>query len=246
LLIVGQNIISVVVTAQDGVTKKTYTLTVNRAPSANAKLSALKASNGGLNPTFLPGTTSYTSSVGNAVTTMTVTPTTAEASATVTVNDIAVVSGSPSQSLPLAIGVNTITTIVTAQDGLTTKTYTLTVTRATGPLTSADPNTIASFSSIPADDGIIVHQGLSPNGDGANDVLTIDGIARYPDNKLSIMNRSGLLVFEAKGYDNISKAFDGHSNKNGSKQQPGTYFYSLEYKANGVIKRKTGFIVLKW
>jgi gliding motility-associated-like protein len=95
-------------------------------------------------------------------------------------------------------------------------------------------------------DNITVHQGVSPNGDGQNDVLTIDGITSYPDNKLSIMSRSGELVFEVNGYDNTSKAFDGHSNKNGKMQSPGTYFYSLDYKVGGVTKHKTGFIVLKW
>jgi gliding motility-associated-like protein len=97
-----------------------------------------------------------------------------------------------------------------------------------------------------ADDGILVHQGLSPNGDGINDFLVIENIANYPDNKLQIMNRSGQLVFESKNYDNSNKVFDGHSNKTGQMQLPGTYFYSLDYAVNGVTKHKTGFIVLKY
>jgi gliding motility-associated-like protein len=97
-----------------------------------------------------------------------------------------------------------------------------------------------------ADDGIRVHQAISPNGDGINDFLVIDGIATYPDNKLTIMNRNGTLVFETKGYDNSSKVFDGHSNKTGAMQSPGTYFYSLDYTANGLVKHKTGFIILKY
>ncbi|MEO6977557.1 MAG: gliding motility-associated C-terminal domain-containing protein, partial [Mucilaginibacter sp.] len=84
------------------------------------------------------------------------------------------------------------------------------------------------------------------NGDGNSDVLVIDGIAAYPDNKLQIMSRNGALVYEAKGYDNATKAFDGHSSTNGKLQQAGTYFYSLEYKDGGETKRKTGFIVLKY
>jgi gliding motility-associated-like protein len=96
------------------------------------------------------------------------------------------------------------------------------------------------------DDVVVVHQGLSPNGDGVNDFLQIDGILAYPDNKLQIMNRSGQLVFEAKGYDNSSKIFDGHSNKNGQMQLPGTYFYSLNYTLNGITRHKTGFLVLKY
>ncbi|WP_295667368.1 gliding motility-associated C-terminal domain-containing protein, partial [uncultured Mucilaginibacter sp.] len=96
------------------------------------------------------------------------------------------------------------------------------------------------------EDGISVNRGLSPNGDGINDILMIKGITRYPDNKLMIMSRSGELVYEIKGYDNSNKVFDGHSNKTGAMQLPGTYFYSLDYSANGIAKHKTGFIVLKY
>jgi gliding motility-associated-like protein len=156
-------------------------------------------------------------------------------------------------SLPLALndGANTVTVTCKAADGTTTKTYTVIVTRATGPLNSVyEPISVTN----PADnspivsgaDGITVHQGVSPNGDGMNDFLVIDGITAYPDNKLSIMSRNGELVFEANGYDNNSRVFDGHSNKNGKMQQPGTYFYSLEYKVGEVIKHKTGFIILKY
>jgi hypothetical protein len=63
---------------------------------------------------------------------------------------------------------------------------------------------------------------------------------------LMIMNRNGQLVYEAGGYDNSAKVFDGHSNKTGAKQLPGTYFYSLDYSVKGVTKRKTGFIILKY
>lgn len=43
------------------------------------------------------------------------------------------------------------------------------------------------------------------------------------------MNRDGVKIFEAKGYDNNSKVFDGHSNINGVMQQSGTSYYSLNY-----------------
>ena len=79
------------------------------------------------------------------------------------------------------------------------------------------------------DDGITVHQGVSPNGDGINDYLTIDGITNHPDNSLTIIDRNGLIVYQTKGYDNSTKVFDGHSNINGAMQLPGTYFYSLDY-----------------
>ena len=61
-----------------------------------------------------------------------------------------------------------------------------------------------------------------------------------------IMNRNGQLVYEASGYNNSSRIFDGHSNKNGQMQLPGTYFYQLAYTVSGIIKYKTGFLVLKY
>ncbi len=94
--------------------------------------------------------------------------------------------------------------------------------------------------------GVLVHQGVTPNGDGINDVLTIDGILAYPDNQLTIVDRSGALIFQAWGYNNISKVFDGHSSINGRMQQPGTYFYALDYVAGGQNRRRTGYILLKY
>jgi len=60
------------------------------------------------------------------------------------------------------------------------------------------------------------------------------------------MNRNGQLIYQTSGYDNRSKVFDGHSNKNGQMQLPGTYFYQLDYTVSGIAKHKTGFLVLKY
>jgi hypothetical protein len=129
-LSVGSNVITTLVTAQDGVSTRTYTITVTRAPSNNADLSNLVPSTGGLTPAFASATTNYTISVPNTTTSITVTPTLASAFATVKVNTVTVASGSPSSAIALSVGANVITTVVTAQDGTTTKTYTITVTRA--------------------------------------------------------------------------------------------------------------------
>ncbi|WP_018614670.1 cadherin-like beta sandwich domain-containing protein [Segetibacter koreensis] len=127
---VGSNTITTAVTAGDGTTTKTYTITVIRAASSNANLSNLSISSGTLAPVFTSGTTSYTASVANSVTSLTITPTVSDATATVTVNGVAVTSGNASGAIALNVGSNTITTAVTAGDGTTTKTYTITVTRA--------------------------------------------------------------------------------------------------------------------
>ena len=126
----SNNTITTVVTAQDGITTQTYTTTVTRAAAATATLSGLSLSSGTLSPAFGSNTTSYTATVTNATTSITVTPTVTDNNATVKVNGTTVASGSASGNISLSVGSNTITTVVTAQDGTTTQTYTTTVTRA--------------------------------------------------------------------------------------------------------------------
>jgi len=92
-------------------------------------LSKLTLSSGTLNSTFTSNTTSYTASVANAITGVTVTPTVTDATATVTVNGVRVTSGTASASIPLAVGNTPIRVLVTAQDDTTFDTYTITVTR---------------------------------------------------------------------------------------------------------------------
>ncbi len=245
----GSNTITVKVTAQDGITTKTYTVTVTRALSANDNLGTLGSSVAGLTPAFAAATTDYSLNVGASTSSMTIKPVTSQANATMTINGTPATSGVTFGPIALAVGSNTIAVKVTAQDGITSKTYTVTVTRASAGADSYGPGiSVTKPVETPqlAEDGIIVHQGISPNGDGLNDFLQIDNISQYPENKLTIMNRSGQLIYEAKNYDNSAKAFDGHSNKTGQMQLPGTYFYQLDYTVNGITKHKTGFLVLKY
>ncbi|MEZ7498527.1 fibrinogen-like YCDxxxxGGGW domain-containing protein [Flavobacterium sp. Arc3] len=104
--------------------------------STNADLSALTLSNGTLSPSFATATIAYTASVINTTTSITVTPTKSDANATIQVQ----VNGggyttvtNASGALSLNGGSNTIDVKVTAQDGSTTKTYTIIVTRGLAP-----------------------------------------------------------------------------------------------------------------
>jgi len=251
-LSVGLNKILTVVTAQNGTTKSTYTTYITRtAPSTNALYASIV-----LNPvstlvgTTGPGYLNYTSAVANSESSVQVIPTAKDATATITVNGSSVASGSPSSAIALNVGANTITIVITAQDGVTSKNAIITVNRAAPqPLNNLnDPISVTKPTDVVTlEDGITVHQAVSPNGDGINDFLTIDGIASFPNNSLMIVDRNGAMVYQAKGYDNSSKLFDGHSSINGKMQLPGTYFYSLDYTAaNGESKHKTGYIILKY
>ena len=116
------------------------TLRLRDSPiSTDATLSGLAVNDGStdvtLTPTFASGTTSYTASVANAVAELTVTPTTTDDGAAIkylnasdmTLADAGTAAG---QQVVLAVGATVIKVKVTAEDGTTTRTYTVTATRA--------------------------------------------------------------------------------------------------------------------
>lgn len=126
----GTNEITVEVTAEDGSTTKEYTVTVTRAGSDNADLSALSLSDGTLSPAFDASTTNYRASVTNDVYNVSVTADVYDKSASLTVNGKAVIRGQASDDIVINVGSNEITVKVTAEDGTTTKEYTIDVTKA--------------------------------------------------------------------------------------------------------------------
>ena len=126
----GTSSTATITTTRTSYTGGSATVSATSISSNVATLSALTLTTATLSPTFASGTTSYTASVVNATTSITVTPTRTQANATITVNGTAVTSGSASGAISLNVGANTITVVVTAQDGTTTATYTVTVTRA--------------------------------------------------------------------------------------------------------------------
>ncbi|WP_264536378.1 cadherin-like beta sandwich domain-containing protein [Flavobacterium sp. N1736] len=135
---VGDNVIKIEVTAEDGITQETYEIIVKReeAPlSNNSGLTDLAISEGKLEPGFTEGNTAYTATVPYNVENITATPVTADSTAKVTIDGVEVPSGTASADLPLKVGENTITTVVTAQDGTIT-TYTVVVTREAAPLSN--------------------------------------------------------------------------------------------------------------
>jgi hypothetical protein len=126
-LSVGSNVISIVVTGEDGTTKKTYTATVLRAASSNATLSSLNLSDITLDQPVSGDTYNYTATEPNNVSVTTVTYATVDSHATAELQ----LNGAPvNNPIHLSVGSNVISIIVTAEDGTTKKTYTATVLRA--------------------------------------------------------------------------------------------------------------------
>jgi gliding motility-associated-like protein len=218
-LAVGANVITTIVTAQDGITKITYTVTVTRAPSNNAVLANLAVSSGTLVPN--PGTAiyNYTDLVDNTISQITVTSTLSDATATVLVNGAQVSNAAASSPINLLVGDNTINIVTTAQDGVTKLTYTIIVHRATAP------------------DLVKANNILSPNGDGKNDTWMIKDILSYPNNKVTVFDVAGRIVYTKKTYTN-----DWDGTLRGSPLAEGTYYYVIDLGVGDSIIK--GFVTI--
>lgn len=68
------------------------------------------------------------------------------------------------------------------------------------------------------------YTGITPNGDGKNDVWIIENIEQFPKNNVQIFNRWGQKVWDADNYDNSTVVWEGKDNGN-TEMSTGTYFY---------------------
>jgi hypothetical protein len=183
---VGPNVIDTVVTAPDGTTTKTYKIVLTRAnsPSSNADLASLVPSVGTLTPAFASGTRIYSATLLDAPVSVKVTPTVVNSGATVTVNGTAVASGAASGAIGLDFGFNVITTVVTAEDGITTKTYTITLTVPSEPIVQPSVR-------VPVTDGVV------------NAIATENGVTYFGGNfsKIGYPSGGGLVFNKTTGAD---------------------------------------------
>lgn len=120
-LVRGYNTISLVVTSENGLNTKTYTITVYRQQSTNTTMSSIVVAYGGTNQTFYYGTINYTATVPNNITSATVTGYLQDSTATVSSNNGAIIN--------LNVGTQTVTLTVTAEDGTTKKDYVVSIIR---------------------------------------------------------------------------------------------------------------------
>ena len=95
------------------------------------------------------------------------------------------------------------------------------------------------------DDPFTVYQAISPGDGEDNEYWHIEGIDYYPQNHVRLYDRYQNLVYETKGYDNITNRWTGQSNRGlGKGQLPdGTYYYHIYLGSEGGTKG--GFIFLK-
>ena len=187
--------ITIIVTAPDETTKKTYTISAARLGdvpiiSNNCLLSNMTLSHGTISDIFTPTSERIRAEVASSATSVKVTPTASNETASIKVNGTAVASGDESQAITLAIGKNWINIDVTASDGVSAKRYIIECVKlpdlstngflsniylSTGSLSPLFNRTTYSYTSEVA--STVSSITMTPVAAGANETIKVNGIA---------------------------------------------------------------------
>ena len=115
--------------------------------------------------------------------------------------------------------------------------------------TNCDTATVVVLVSETISGAIEVNQLVTPNNDGRNDFLFINGVENALNNSLKIFNRWGVAVYEGRNYNNQNNVFDGRSRGRSTISTEdylpsGVYFYIFEYQKDQENISKSGYLYI--
>lgn len=182
---------------------------VHETTSNDATLSGLSASGITLSPAFDSATTDYTANVSNSISSTTVSAVTSYDYATVTINGAKV----SSKTISLNVGSNTITVVVTAENGTTTKIYTIDINRAAsaGGGGGGTPAVTGTEITVSTSDGSASVKGtLTETEDGTKIIIKNDAFNELDDanQPVSISAQLATVKFDKKAMDAIGASSD--------------------------------------
>lgn len=90
---------------------------------------------------------------------------------------------------------------------------------------------------------IDVSKVITPDGNKVNDSWIISNIERFHDNRVTVVDRWGGVLFSASGYNNENVIWTG-TNRNGVAAPTGTYFYTISVRMGPRMLESSGFIEL--
>ncbi len=108
-----------------------------------------------------------------------------------------------------------------------------------GNISTCKFNVVVTRQEIILDIGKVV----TPDGNGVNDEWVVKNIEKFTNNKITIVDRWGSVIFSAAGYNNESVVWKGQ-NRNGNMVPNGTYFYTISVRYGPSVFEKSGFIEL--
>ncbi|WP_202701889.1 gliding motility-associated C-terminal domain-containing protein [Flavobacterium sp. UGB4466] len=113
---------------------------------------------------------------------------------------------------------------------------------------SVSGNVIFTTAKVKKTDSFVVYNAVSPNKDGLNDYLRIEGLDGT-ENELEIYDNRGIKVFRTREYGSNENVFNGFANvqnvflKN-ERLPDGTYFYILSVAKDNFTTKQVGYLYL--
>ncbi|WP_197081073.1 cadherin-like beta sandwich domain-containing protein [Gordoniibacillus kamchatkensis] len=227
----GTNEIPIIVTAQDGVHIRSYTLKITRKLSSVARLSSLEISGATLEPAFNENVTSYQATAPFDASAVSVTAAVYDLRAALTINGQGAVSGQAIPPIALGAEDRTIQIVVTAQDG-STQPYTVIVHRedAPGPTQEElDAQAVTwdlaglSIGYVPGDSESGVTGNLKLPATGANGT-----VISWSSSKPAVVSNSGAVIRPSYSSGNADVTLTAEVAKNGAR---GSKTFRLVIKA---------------
>jgi gliding motility-associated-like protein len=120
-------------------------------------------------------------------------------------------------------------------------TFLLTVTDLQTGCSGTDTVVVLIGAQHQTEECLVIHNVITPNGDGVNDTWIIDCMENFPLNKVEIFNRWGTRVNEIEHYDNVTAVWRG-TNQHGDILPDGTYYYVIAISNGGT---HTGWVFIR-
>ena len=112
-------------------------------------------------------------------------------------------------------------------------------------IASSGPCSDTAYATITVEDELYIPELFSPNGDNFNDKFEIKGIAKYPNNKITIYNRWGNKVYEKEKYNNDWDGKPNVTTGTGSNSLAAGTYYVVFDKGNDE-KPYTGYVQIEY
>jgi hypothetical protein len=183
--------------------------------SDNANLSSLALSTGTLTPPFDSSVETYSTTVSDVTDNLALLPAPEDAAATVTVNGVPVPPGGSAPVIPLTVGDNVITTVVTAKNGKTKRTNTVTVTRpASAPGAFVLASQTPVWANAPSPGPAVQLNWTKSSGASGYDLYRDGAICASDLSATSLTDNTGLLTGKTYNYYVIAKNATGTRQSN--------------------------------
>jgi hypothetical protein len=186
-----------------------YTLELIIEPNTNADLTGLAVNPGTLTPIFSASTAAYTVTVASTVTSIYVTATKTDAHTLIIIDSTAAISGTANTVSLSPLGYTAIPIVVTAQDGTTTKTYTINIVTIDAEDFGSGSTIANTFAVTDASSWASAVSSINTGGNDKNYIINVTGAITIPGVQAETFTTPTGITVSLRGGGSIAITISG-------------------------------------